>query len=197
MSRQCFRSLRPRQLLRTTNHNTPFQLLLPLSQQRRYRHASTLSNTKFHESSSTNDSANEYLRLIFDDKNIWNQQLKEYTHKHNDDKVGLLGNPHFTSIEGFQYAAQQAIQRAQLIVERIWHAPENGRSEMRRVVKNLDRLSDTLCSVIDLAEFLRNAHPGEETMEAANKAYMDLCFYMNTLNTDTRMHKVFFFFWAS
>ncbi|KAI7850975.1 hypothetical protein BDC45DRAFT_546392 [Circinella umbellata] len=180
VSRQCFRSLRPRQLLRTTNHNTPFQLL-PLSQQRRYRHASTLSNNKLHEFSSNNDSTHEYLRLIFDDKDIWNQQLKEF---------GLLGNPHFTCIEGFEYAAQQAIQRAQLIVERIWHAPENGRSEMRRVVKNLDRLSDTLCSVIDLAEFLRNAHPGEETMEAANKAYMDLCFYMNTLNTDTRMHKV-------
>ncbi|KAI9270626.1 hypothetical protein BDA99DRAFT_502300 [Phascolomyces articulosus] len=179
VSRQCFRSLRPRQLLTTaTIHNSPF---------RRYQHVSVVSNTKLNDTNN-NDTNSDYLRLIFDDKSIWNQQLKEYT-CHNE-QVGLLGNPHFTSIAGFEYAAKQAIQRAQLIVERIWHAPENGRSEMRRVVKNLDRLSDTLCSVIDLAEFLRNAHPSEETMEAANKAYMDLCFYMNTLNTDTRMHKV-------
>ncbi|OAD71591.1 hypothetical protein PHYBLDRAFT_125851 [Phycomyces blakesleeanus NRRL 1555(-)] len=61
---------------------------------------------------------------------------------------------------------------------------------MQRVVKNLDRLSDTLCNVIDMAEFIRNAHPNPVLMEAANKAYSDLCSYMNTLNTDTRIHQV-------
>ncbi|KAI9494810.1 hypothetical protein BDB00DRAFT_817165 [Zychaea mexicana] len=195
LSRQGVRSLRPRLLLRSTTTRTPaatsFSSTTTQRFQSRYcRHVSTVSNTKRHElhnNNSTDSTNNEYLRLIFDDKNVWNEQRQSYANEH---PVGLLGNPHFTSIAGFEYAAQQAIQRAQLIVERIWHAPENGRSEMRRVVKNLDRLSDTLCSVIDLAEFLRNAHPGEETMEAANKAYMDLCYYMNTLNTDTRMHKV-------
>ncbi|KAI9305607.1 hypothetical protein BJ944DRAFT_264935 [Cunninghamella echinulata] len=61
---------------------------------------------------------------------------------------------------------------------------------MQRVVKNLDRLSDTLCIVIDLAEFLRNAHPNPTLLNAANNAYTDLCTYMNTLNTDTRLYKV-------
>lgn len=129
----------------------------------------------------------EYLRLIFDDKYVWKQHCANSAHSQ---AVGLLGNPNFASVAGFEYAAKQAIQRAQIIVERIWRAPENGPEEMRRVVKNLDRLSDTLCSVIDMAEFIRNAHPGPEVMEAANKAYMDLCYYMNILNTDTRMHKV-------
>ncbi|CAO3629798.1 unnamed protein product [Cunninghamella blakesleeana] len=61
---------------------------------------------------------------------------------------------------------------------------------MQRVVKNLDRLSDTLCIVIDLAEFLRNAHPKSALLNAANNAYTDLCTYMNTLNTDVRLYKV-------
>lgn len=136
--------------------------------------------------------SDEYLRLVFDDQNVWDQhrKLSYSTVVDKPKSVGLLGNPNFVSVEGFEYAAKQAIERAQIIVERIWKAPENGPEEMRRVVKNLDRLSDTLCSVIDMAEFIRNAHPDEKIMEAANKAYAELCYYMNTLNTDTRMHKV-------
>ncbi|KAG0171475.1 Mitochondrial intermediate peptidase [Apophysomyces sp. BC1034] len=41
-----------------------------------------------------------------------------------------------------------------------------------------------------MAELIRNAHPKPEIMEAANKTYADLCSYMNTLNTDTRIHQV-------
>ncbi|KAI8142203.1 peptidase family M3-domain-containing protein [Fennellomyces sp. T-0311] len=169
---RCIRSLRQAPLLRV--RSTHYR-----------RGVSTLHNVN--EKTAPATDSNDFLRLIFDDKNTWDQHRKLYA---SAAPVGLLGNPHFTDVSGYEYAAKQAIQRAQLIVERIWRAPENGALEMQRVVKNLDRLSDTLCSVIDLAEFLRNAHPGEETMEAANKAYMDLCFYMNTLNTDTRMHKV-------
>lgn len=136
------------------------------------------------------NNSNEHLRLIFDDKDLWKQQRQLFAKTEAIKPVGLLESTHFTNKEGFAYATEQAIQRAQLIVERIWRAPENGPDEMRRVVKNLDRLSDTLCSVIDMAEFVRNVHPDESIMEAANNAYNDLCFYMNTLNTDTRMHKV-------
>ncbi|KAI8075771.1 hypothetical protein BDF21DRAFT_72733 [Thamnidium elegans] len=130
----------------------------------------------------------DFIRKIFDDSSVWRIQSK--TMKSPAHSVGLFENPHFTDIHGIEYATQQAIQRAQIIVERICNAPENGPEEMSRIVKNLDRLSDTLCSVIDMAEFIRNAHPDEVIMEAANKAYSDLCSYMNTLNTDTRIHNV-------
>lgn len=130
----------------------------------------------------------DFIRLIFDDNTLWKNLTK--TVKHKQTSVGLFENPHFASVHGIDFAAQQAIQRAQIIVERICNAPDNGPEEMSRIVKNLDRLSDTLCSVIDIAEFVRNAHPDEHVMEAANKAYSDLCSYMNTLNTDTRIHKV-------
>lgn len=132
----------------------------------------------------------DYIRLIFDDNSLWRSQTKATKYKNKSGSVGLFENPHFADIHGIHYAAQQAIQRVQIIVERICHAPENGPEEMRKVVKNLDRLSDTLCSVIDMAEFVRNSHPDEAVMEAANKAYGDLCSYMNTLNVDTRMHHV-------
>jgi intermediate peptidase len=131
----------------------------------------------------------DHIRLIFDDNTAWKHQSK-VTRSAALANGGLFENPHFNSVYGIDYAAQQAIQQAQIIVERICNAPKNGQEEMVRIVKNLDRLSDTLCSVIDIAEFVRNAHPDPVIMEAANKAYGDLCSYMNTLNTDVRIHQV-------
>lgn len=61
---------------------------------------------------------------------------------------------------------------------------------MRMVVKNFDRLSDTLCAVIDAAEHVRHAHPDPEWAEAANEAYEMLCSYMNVLNTHTELYDV-------
>jgi mitochondrial intermediate peptidase len=58
------------------------------------------------------------------------------------------------------------------------------------VVKNLDRLSDMLCGVIDLAELVRNAHPDRLWAEAANHAYETLCEFMNVLNTHTGLYEV-------
>ncbi|RCH97883.1 Mitochondrial intermediate peptidase, partial [Rhizopus stolonifer] len=129
---------------------------------------------------------NDHIRLLFDDDNAWKHQTCTKT----TESIGFFENPHFSSIYGIDFATQQAIQRAQILVERICSAPQNGAEEMRKIVKNLDRLSDTLCSVIDLAEFIRNAHPDQAIMEAANKSYSDLCSYMNLLNTDQRIHQV-------
>lgn len=61
---------------------------------------------------------------------------------------------------------------------------------MLKVVKNFDRLSDLLCSVIDLAELVRNAHPDDAWREAANEAYEGLCGFMNVLNTHTGLYDV-------
>lgn len=58
------------------------------------------------------------------------------------------------------------------------------------MVKKLDRLSDMLCGVIDLAEFVRNVHPEEEWSEGANEAYEGLCGYMNELNTNVGLYEV-------
>lgn len=149
---------------------------------------STVSTFKSKSQVEPANDKQDFIRLIFDNQSVFRNLSKAV--KKNQAVAGLFENPHFSDIHGIDYAAQQAIQRAQIIVERICNAPENGPEEMSRVVKNLDRLSDTLCSVIDIAEFVRNAHPDEHFMEAANKAYGDLCSYMNTLNTDTRIHKV-------
>lgn len=58
------------------------------------------------------------------------------------------------------------------------------------MVKNLDRLSDLLCGVIDLAELVRNVHPDPAWAGGANEAYEELCEYMNELNTHVGLYEV-------
>ena len=61
---------------------------------------------------------------------------------------------------------------------------------MFKVVKNLDRLSDLLCSVVDLAEFVRNAHPDPKWVASANNLYESLSEFMNVLNTHVGLYNV-------
>lgn len=81
--------------------------------------------------------------------------------------TGLFGSPSLMAPQDFVSLRQRTYERAQLLVTRIISAPQNGEGEMRKVVKNLDRLSDLLCGVIDLAELVRNAHPDAEWRDAA------------------------------
>ncbi|KAF8807825.1 mitochondrial intermediate peptidase [Phlegmacium glaucopus] len=85
--------------------------------------------------------------------------------------------------------AEATLLRAQLLTDRILRAHQS-RDELLKVVKNLDRLSDMLCGVIDLAEVVRNAHPDRIWIDAANKAYETLCEFMNVLNTHVGLYEV-------
>ena len=103
--------------------------------------------------------------------------------------TGLFGQPSLVSPSSFQNLALATLIRAKLLTDRIVRARES-RDELFKVVKNLDRLSDMLCSVIDLAELVRNAHPDPEWVDSANEAYEQLCEYMNVLNTNVGLYEV-------
>jgi len=103
--------------------------------------------------------------------------------------TGLFGQPSLVSPSSFQNLALATLIRAKLLTERIVRARQS-RDELYKVVKNLDRLSDMLCSVIDLAELVRNAHPDPEWVKSANEAYEQLCEYMNVLNTNVGLYEV-------
>lgn len=79
----------------------------------------------------------------------------------------------------------RTLVHAQALVSRIANAKSTGDpTELRLVVKNLDRLSDLLCGVIDMCELVRNTHPERVWVAEADRAYERLCSYMNSLNTD-------------
>lgn len=103
--------------------------------------------------------------------------------------TGIFQHTQLTTPSAFTALADSTLVRAQLLTERILRAPQS-RSELFKVVKNLDRLSDLLCGVIDLAEFLRNAHPDPQWVQPANDGYEKLCEYMNLLNTYVGLYEV-------
>ncbi|PPQ67160.1 hypothetical protein CVT25_005761 [Psilocybe cyanescens] len=103
--------------------------------------------------------------------------------------TGLFGHPTLTHPGALISLADATLVRAQLLTARILRSRES-RDELFKVVKNLDRLSDMLCGVIDLAELVRNAHPDRVWVDAANHAYEALCEFMNVLNTEVGLYEV-------
>lgn len=101
-------------------------------------------------------------------------------------RTGLFQNKDLTSPKGFQIYANRTLKKAQRLVNKILHAqaPE----ELVRVVKDLDRLSDLLCRVIDMSDFVRSTHPDRSTVTAAHEAYSVMYEYMNVLNTTTGLY---------
>jgi hypothetical protein len=102
---------------------------------------------------------------------------------------GLFGHAFLTSPLAFVELADSTLLRAKVLTQRIVRARES-RGELFRVVKNLDRLSDLLCGVIDLAELVRNAHPDPEWVQSAEHVYEKMCEFMNVLNTHVDLYLV-------
>ncbi|KAJ8607210.1 hypothetical protein MRB53_040470 [Persea americana] len=82
---------------------------------------------------------------------------------------------------GFQKYSTDALQKCQAIVAKVANARTN--DDYRHLVRDLDRLSDQLCRVIDLVEFIRNVHPDSRIQQAAAQAHGTMYEYMNVLNT--------------
>ncbi|UZJ52975.1 hypothetical protein CBS101457_002295 [Exobasidium rhododendri] len=141
-------------------------------------------------SSSDAEADARVLRALFDAPETSSMRSERTAKKRLSASLGLFGSPSLTQPSSFLELAKRTLLRAQLLVSRIVDAPNNGYEEMTKVVRNLDRLSDLLCGVIDCAELIRNAHPDREWVDAANEAYEYLCGYMNVLNTHTGLYEV-------
>jgi intermediate peptidase len=121
------------------------------------------------------------LRQIFDSQSFWQEFSRPRAAKLSARPAGLFTNKHLTHPEGFQEFATITLQRAKKIVAKVLGASTVG--EYRAIVRDLDRLSDLLCRVIDLADFVRATHPDREIQATAAKAYGLMFEYMNVLNT--------------
>ena len=96
---------------------------------------------------------------------------------------------HLSSPESLRPLTERTLIHGQAIVDRIRNSPSDPK-ELRRVVKNLDRLSDILCGVIDMCELVRSVHPNQKWVDECDLAYERLCSFMNGLNTDRGLYEV-------
>jgi intermediate peptidase len=97
--------------------------------------------------------------------------------------TGLFKNEYLHRPEGFLAFAQRTIEKAERIVDKVLWASTDG--EYREVVRDLDRLSDLLCRVLDLSDFVRMTHPDARFQQASSAAWGLVYQYMNRLNTMT------------
>ncbi|KAK5990334.1 Mitochondrial intermediate peptidase [Cladobotryum mycophilum] len=96
---------------------------------------------------------------------------------------GLFRNRYLTSPDGFLLFAQKNLEKATRIVHRVLAASTT--REYQALVRDLDRLSDLLCRVLDLSDFVRMTHPDVRFQQAAADAWSMVYQYMNQLNTMT------------
>ena len=99
---------------------------------------------------------------------------------------GLFKNRYLTSPDGFLLFAQRNLDKATKIVHRVLNASTT--REYQAIVRELDRLSDLLCRVLDLSDFVRMTHPDARFQQAAAGAWSMVYQYMNQLNTMTGLN---------
>ena len=126
------------------------------------------------------------LRRIFDSSDFWKQFSSKKKSVFSGKNAGLFQNRYLTGPEGFQEFANITLQKCQKIVARV--LSYDTIEGYRRVVQDLDRLSDLLCRVIDLSDFVRSVHPDGRIQAAASQAYATMFQYMNVLNTTTGLN---------
>lgn len=73
--------------------------------------------------------------------------------------------PELKNFEGFEVLENRAISRCNELID---EATSKGRA--RKMVEVFDELSDTLCKVADMAEFVRISHPDSDFARAAENA---------------------------
>ncbi|GCC27426.1 mitochondrial intermediate peptidase-like [Chiloscyllium punctatum] len=96
--------------------------------------------------------------------------------------VGLFGVHELNSPVGFQVAQENALNEMEQLVEQACRTPPGP-----QVVQIFDRLSDCLCRVADLADFVKVAHPDPSFREAAENTCMTIGTAVEKLNTNIEL----------
>lgn len=74
----------------------------------------------------------------------------------------MFGVPQLTTYEGFYTLKEKCISNTDNLIDEALNSARN-----RKMVEIFDDLSDSLCQVADLAEFIRLAHPETKYSHAA------------------------------
>ncbi|KAL7107300.1 hypothetical protein ACP275_06G045800 [Erythranthe tilingii] len=99
-------------------------------------------------------------------------------------ETGLYGFDHLKTPKGFNRMVDDAIERSNELVNYIAGMPS-----APEIIKSLDEISDTVCTVIDSAELCRHTHPNREFVEEASKASFRLYEYLSYLNSNHSLYR--------
>ena len=115
---------------------------------------------------------------------IFNSQPEKKFHfSFTKKNVGLFGIPELQDDVGFHTLQKNTQIHADALVK---EASDPNRK--RKLVQVFDELSDTLCRVADMADFVRIAHPDQRYAKAAEDACVSVSALVEKLNTNVDIH---------
>ncbi|KAI5962764.1 OCT1 [Candida theae] len=130
------------------------------------------------------------LAKIFDDQAYFEDFNNTSSYKlpfsFKKQETGLFKNEMLSSPSGLvEFSKQSLVDAKSLVEEMLNNTSDEGKLNY---IKKLDQLSDILCRVIDVAEFIRIVHPSAKWANAAQKTHEILFEYMNQLNTNVELY---------
>lgn len=130
------------------------------------------------------------LTKVFDDQRYF-KNFNDSTQT-TGDSTGLFKNQMLTNPKKLVEFSKKSLKNAKFLVKDIVDQVENDKrngttSGQLTYIKKLDQLSDILCRVIDVAEFIRVVHPQESWIASAQKTHEIMFEYMNILNTNVEL----------
>ncbi|KAL8658621.1 MAG: hypothetical protein Q9226_000872 [Calogaya cf. arnoldii] len=132
------------------------------------------------QSSAPKSPDDSVLRHVFDSKSFW-RDFRRAGESTKTQSRGLFCNYYLTHPQGFLDLSQATVEKCQRLVASVVGA--STREEQCSIPYFLDRLSDSLCRVLDMAEFVRSTHPDSSWRQASTESYATLFEFMNVLNT--------------
>lgn len=128
------------------------------------------------------------LSKVFDtssmaSSNPRNSSLVPSLFRKSEKTAGLFGLEPLVRPEGFQEMEDDCLRACDELVAEVVSPRRT-----RLVAKVFDDLSDELCRVADLAEFIRQAHPDPAFRAAAEKACISVSYVVEKLNTNRELY---------
>lgn len=125
-----------------------------------------------------------HLRQVFDDQKYFQRFSKT-----NGDRTGLFRNEFLLTPTGLIDFLKDSLVRARALVSEMLNEARTSEHGRLVYIRKLDQLSDLLCRVIDVAEFIRATHPSNLWVHAAQQTHEIMFEYMNQLNTNVELYQ--------
>ncbi|KAH3899706.1 metalloendopeptidase SCDLUD_003991 [Saccharomycodes ludwigii] len=137
-----------------------------------------IGHCNFYSTSSTQSD----IQKIFDDQQYWDEIRSNNLKINSSSPTGLFENRYLTNSNGLIKYSAYCLKLAQGLVDKMHK--DTSKEGLKKYIRRMDELSNTLCRVIDLCEFIRASHPKPSFVDAAQKCYEQMFEFMNVLNTD-------------
>ncbi|GME71870.1 unnamed protein product [Ambrosiozyma monospora] len=136
-------------------------------------------------------SSPDRIRQVFDDSQFWREfngspTSNSHFFNYKSNSVGLFQNPYLKRPSGVQDFSRESLKKAKQLTQAI--IEDDSPEGLVNYIRNLDRLSDILCRVIDLCEFIRVVHPNKSFVNAAQACHEEMFQFMNILNTSKELY---------